>query len=93
MWFAAMGSPDDAPWTLHLVWKLLHGDRGTLSLLANDPFPDQPPRFIRALQYRYEMVPPGEKGWWRRRLIGEWLPPLSKDNASLREVIAGFGWR
>src|SRR6185312_3750423 len=29
IWFAAMSTPDRYPWTLHLVWKLLHGDRGT----------------------------------------------------------------
>jgi hypothetical protein len=33
IWFAAMASPGDYPWTLHFVWKLLHNDPGTLSLL------------------------------------------------------------
>ena len=39
IWFAAMSTPERYPWTLHLVWKLLHNDRGALSLLANDPVP------------------------------------------------------
>ena len=26
MWFASMATPQDYPWTLHLVWKLLHND-------------------------------------------------------------------
>ena len=30
IWFAAMSSPSEYPWTLHFVWKLLHNDRGTL---------------------------------------------------------------
>ena len=38
IWFAAMSSPQRYPWTVHLVWKLLHNDRGALGLLANDPF-------------------------------------------------------
>jgi hypothetical protein len=29
IWFAAMASPAEYPWTLHFVWKLLHNDRGT----------------------------------------------------------------
>src|ERR1022692_911498 len=28
MWFAAMSSPNEYPWTLNLVWKLLHNDPG-----------------------------------------------------------------
>jgi hypothetical protein len=30
MWFAAMSTPNDYPWTLHLVCKLLHNNRGLL---------------------------------------------------------------
>ena len=92
IWFAAMGTPADEPWTLHFVWKLLHNDRGTLSLLANDPFPDKPPHFIRAQLYRYKFAPLGERGWWRRELIGEWLPPLSADNQQLRDLMGAMHW-
>ena len=28
MWFAAMNTFENYPWTLHLVWKLLHNDPG-----------------------------------------------------------------
>jgi len=44
MWFAAMGSPDQYPWTLHLVWKLLHNDPGALSLLGGNPLTKKQPR-------------------------------------------------
>src|SRR5207245_947124 len=53
IWFAAMSTPARYPWTLHLVWQLLHNDPGALSLLANDPFPDDPPRYVRARLYLY----------------------------------------
>ena len=36
IWFAAMSSYDREPWLLHLIYKLLQGDRGALSLLASD---------------------------------------------------------
>jgi hypothetical protein len=94
IWFAAMSTPERYPWTLHLVWKLLQGDRGTLGLLANDPFPDRPPRYVRALLYRYELVPAGDPagGWWKRTLEGTWLPPLAADDPRLRRFLLNHGW-
>jgi hypothetical protein len=94
IWFAAMSSPERYPWTLHLIWKLLHNDRGTLSLLANDPFPDAPPRTIRAQYYRYEFAPLGDPGgaWWKRTLVGTWIPPLSADDPRLLRFLAAYGW-
>ena len=95
IWFAAMSSPAQYPWTLHFIWKLLHGDRGVMMLLANDPFPDAPPRWIRASFYRYEFAKRGEAGhaWWRRTRLGIWLPPLSADDPRLKEMAIERGWR
>jgi hypothetical protein len=94
IWFAAMATPSDYPWTLHFVWKLLQGDRGLLRLLANDPFPQQPPRWVRARYYRYQFAPPGDPSgaWWSRVLIGDWLPPLSAGDPRLRESLIRLGW-
>jgi hypothetical protein len=92
IWFAAMSTPAEYPWTFHFVWKLLHNDKNTLSLLANNPFPDAPPKYVRARLYRYQFAPLGEKGWWRRELIGEWLPALSADNEQLRQLLAAKAW-
>src|SRR5213082_4325752 len=88
IWFAAMASPAEYPWTLHFVWKLLHNDRGTLSLLADNPFPNAPPRYIRARLYRYRFAPIGDPAWWKREPVGEWLPALSTNDAEFRRVIA-----
>jgi hypothetical protein len=94
IWFAAMSTPDRDPWVAHLVWKLLHNDAGVLGLLANDPFPDAPPRYVRAQLYRYEFAPPGNADglWWERSLVGTWLPPLSVDDPRLRRFLAVHGW-
>ena len=91
IWFAAMESPGDYPWTFHFVWKLLHNDPGTLSLLDKNPFPDAPPHYIRARLYRYEFAPPGAKEWWRRELKGEWLPVLSADDEEFRRILSMMG--
>ncbi len=94
LWFAAMGTPDRYPWSVHLVWKLLHNDPQALSLLANDPFPGAPPKQIRALLYRYEFAPLGDPSgaWWRRTLLGTWMPPLSIDDPRLRRFLDAYGW-
>jgi hypothetical protein len=94
IWFAAMSRPERYPWTLHLVAKLLRGERGVLALLANDPFPDHPPRFVRARLYRYEFVPSGDPSgaWWKRTLLGEWLPPLSLDDERLTRFLEAYDW-
>ncbi len=94
MWFAAMSTPDQYPWTLHLIWKLLHNDPGTLSLFGGNPFPEKPPRYIRAVLYRYQFAPPGnpEGNWWKREELGLWLPPLSADNPQLLDWLKQAGW-
>jgi hypothetical protein len=94
IWFAAMATPGKYPWTIHFVWKLLHNDPGTLSLLANNPFPEAPPRYIRAQLYRYRFIRPGEKlvPWWHREPVAMWLPPLSADDPNLRRFLEAQGW-
>jgi hypothetical protein len=92
IWFAAMASPAEYPWTLHFVWKLLHNDAGTLSLIAHNPFPNAPPHYIRARLYRYRFARLNESGWWRREEIDEWLPALSVDNENFRQVLTSMDW-
>ena len=94
IWFAAMSTPQQAPWTIHFVWKLLHNDPGTLGLLANNPFPDAPPHAIRATLYRYEFAPfdDPENAWWKRQEVGPWLPPLGRDDPRLGAFLDAFGW-
>jgi lipase maturation factor len=94
IWFAAMSRPDRYPWTLHLVWKLLHNDPGTLSLLGPNPFPDAPPLYVRAAYYRYEFAPPGnpDGAWWNRTYLGEWLPPLGASDPRLLRILEAYGW-
>jgi hypothetical protein len=93
MWFAAMGGPNDYPWTLNLIWKLLHNDPAAVGLFRSNPFPQKPPRYIRAVLYRYAFVRPNPEGaWWRREKLGLWLPPLSDDNSDLRELLRRANW-
>ena len=94
MWFAAMSTPDEYPWTVNLISKLLHNDPGAIGLFADNPFPDKPPRFIRAELYRYSFAKPGnaEGNWWNRDRLGDWLPPLSANDPKLIESLKTGEW-
>ncbi|HTR42707.1 MAG TPA: lipase maturation factor family protein [Pseudomonadales bacterium] len=94
MWFAAMATPQEYPWTLHLIWKLLHNDPGTLSLFGGNPFPDKPPHYVRAVLYSYSFARPGnsEGLWWNRQRQGLWLPPLSIDDPNLISFLKQANW-
>ena len=71
--------PGHEIWSLRLVQRLLAGDRATLKLLGENPFPDRPPRFLRARYYLYRMATSEERrqtgGYWERTSVGEYLPP------------------
>jgi Lipase maturation factor len=94
MWFAAMSTPDEYPWTVNLISKLLHNDQEAVSLFADNPFPDKPPLFIRAVLYRYSFANPGntEGNWWNRERLGDWLPPLSANDPRLIESLKTGEW-
>jgi hypothetical protein len=80
MWFAAFSTPEQHPWFSSLLAHLLAGDKDTLSLLANNPFPDRPPQWIRARYYDYRFTTPEERRrtgqWWIRRDAGLYMPPV-----------------
>ena len=89
-----MATYREYPWTLNLVWKLLHNDPAMLGLFAGNPFPDQPPRYVRAVLYIYHFAKPGnpEHVWWTRERLGLWLPALSADSRELLGVLRQEGW-
>jgi hypothetical protein len=95
IWFASMATADEYPWTLNLVSKLLHNDPGAISLFADNPFPDKPPRFIRAVLYRYSFARPGNfnRRFWNREPIAEdWIPAMSVNDPRLINFLKGYGW-
>jgi hypothetical protein len=95
MWFASMSTYDEYPWTLYLVWKLLHNDPCAVGLFADNPFPDKPPLYIRAVLYRYSFAQPGnrEGHWWNRERIGDaWLQAMSVNDSTLIEFLKREEW-
>jgi hypothetical protein len=81
MWFAALGSADENRWFYNFVARLLQGSAPVLGLLARNPFPGSPPRYIRAVVYDYEFTNFAERrksgAWWRRQEKAAYLPAIS----------------
>ena len=81
MWFAALTPLYARYWLGPFVIRLLQNDPPTLRLLRHNPFPDSPPRYVRARLYEYRFTTwrelRRERLWWRRTLVGEYLPPVA----------------
>lgn len=94
VWFAAMSEPSQYPWVYNLVWKLLHGDPGALSLFAGNPFPTAAPSYIRIRLFRYQFAPLSHPNgqWWERTELGLWLPPLTTANPEFQKLMREEGW-
>jgi len=94
MWFAAMSSANEYPWTLNLVWKLLHNDPDAVNLFGGNPFPNKPPKFVRAVLYRYKFAKPGNPQglYWNREPVSEWIPAISANDPRLIKFLESEGW-
>src|SRR5205809_1712046 len=83
MWFAALEAPEQNPWLIGLIVRLLEGSRDVTGLLADNPFPAKPPNYIRAMFYRYRFTNSEERrqtgAWWKRQELREYLPTISRD--------------
>jgi hypothetical protein len=80
MWFAALGSYQQNRWFVSFMARLLEGDRAVTGLLKTNPFPQSPPKYIRARIFQYRFTHLGEPGWWKREERGLYFPPVSLKN-------------
>jgi hypothetical protein len=91
MWFAALQDYQAEPWIVHLVHKLLIGDATVKRFFVVDPFPSEPPKYVRAILYRYEFDPaPGR--WWKRERLALYLRPMAKDDPEMLAFLRAYGW-
>jgi len=78
MWFAALGGRRQEQWFENFVVRLLQNEPAVTELLARNPFPDKPPKYVRALLFKYQFTTSTERratgAWWKRREIGEFFP-------------------
>ena len=82
LWFASLGSWRDNMIVPSTEERLLAGAPNVLALFAGNPFPDGPPKQMRAVLWRYWFTTLAEKRasgmWWNRRLMGLYAPVLER---------------
>ena len=82
MWFAALtpyrANPDQ--WFARLLSRLLQNEPEVSALFASNPFPNAPPRYVRAVVWEYHFSEPGaaDGAWWRREWRGIYAPMVSR---------------
>ncbi len=81
MWFAALGDCRENPWFVRFLVRLLEGKAEVRTLLANDPFPEAPPRYLRTSVARYRFTDLATRrrtgAWWKREPKGPYCPVIS----------------
>lgn len=83
MWFAALeGRCPRRPWFMLVQRRLLEGEPTVLELFSHNPFPDAPPKHVRAMLYDYRFATRSrlaETGAiWERELKGQYCPTVSR---------------
>jgi predicted DCC family thiol-disulfide oxidoreductase YuxK len=81
MWFAALGTAEQNPWFLRFLERLLEGSPAVSDLLEENPFANNPPRFVRALSDRYTFTTMAEGRrtglWWSVEPAAIYFPAVS----------------
>ena len=81
LWFASLGDWRENEIVPLTEERLLVSDGDVLALFRGDPFPQIPPRFVRAVIWQYWFTTMDEKrqtgDWWRREYLGLYAPELT----------------
>jgi hypothetical protein len=82
LWFASLGTWQQNTWVVRTEELLLENDNDVLGLFAGNPFPNAPPKYVRAMLWQYWFSTPTEKRaqgvWWTRTLLGAYAPTLER---------------
>ncbi len=84
MWFAALTGYRGALWTGNFLVQLLRGSPDVNGLLSKNPFPNAPPKYVRALLFDYRFTNWEEQrrtgDWWKREWRGYYLRAISLED-------------
>lgn len=104
LWFASLEGLGRNLWIERLMQRLLQGSKPVLALFAGDPFPQHPPKFVRAELYNYRFTDAKKRAEtgavWTRTLDGIYFPQVSlsdfahgplKSATPMPEIVPGPG--
>lgn len=74
IWFVPPQVPELTGWFDLFLERLRQGSPRVLALMAYNPFPDRPPRYLRVQVFRYKFTTAKERresgNWWKYRYLG-----------------------
>ncbi|PWT73810.1 MAG: membrane protein, partial [Proteobacteria bacterium] len=83
LWFASLGSWRDNMFVASVEERLLNNDHDVLNLFRFNPFPNAPPKQVRAVLWQYWFTSMAEKratgNWWKREYLGTYAPTLTQN--------------
>ena len=89
MWFAALSDYRGTPWFTNFMVRLLQGSPEVLGLLATNPFPAAPPKYVRAELFDYTFTDFARRratgDWWAREARGLYFPQISLEDVRVRQ--------
>jgi hypothetical protein len=86
MWFAALGRCERQPWFLKFMTRVLQGAPDVLELMAGNPFPIGPPKYLRTPLDDYHFAPNAgwiHGHWWVSSPLGAYCPPVTLKDGRL----------
>jgi hypothetical protein len=97
MWFAVLDPAREREWFCAMLSRLRGHSEPVLNLLADNPFPARPPRFLRASLYRYRYSSPAERvregAVWQRLRVGDYLAGSGQPGSDCCPMTGGeFKW-
>ena len=82
LWFASLSDWRSDPIVVRTEERLLSGSSDVAALFKSNPFPQEPPRVVRAVIWQYWFSTRKEKReqgiWWTRQLLGLYAPTLER---------------
>jgi lipase maturation factor 1 len=92
LWFASLGAWNQSSIVPRTEGRLLTNDPDVLRLFASNPFPNAPPKQIRAIIWQYWFSSEAEKHtqgvWWRRQLLGPYAPTIEMESNGKLGIVA-----
>jgi lipase maturation factor 1 len=81
MWFAALSNYPSNPWFSNFMVRILQGSPDVLRLLRKNPFPNAPPKYVRAQVFDYSFTDFEKRrttgDWWNRVPRGSYFPAMA----------------
>ncbi|HTB97474.1 MAG TPA: lipase maturation factor family protein [Terracidiphilus sp.] len=82
LWFASLGDWHENEIVPLTEERLLESDGDVLALFKDNPFPQSPPHYLRAVLWQYWFTSIEEKQrtslWWRRQYLGLYAPEMTR---------------